>query len=203
MSKLEVEETVLELLANAPSSFAALYGFLVRQNEGGRLRVAQVLGVVTELEQRGWIRARRVTPEGQYEGVAETYRVHAEQEYRDWLEAPNANLSVDALSIDEIGLWLEIRPEGRDAWRKIAESEEPLPKWALHQDARTHSITVYAEDVDTAENALLAWLRSNPGAKLVSDSRVMEPVSEFHLNDGTKVAPGVRLQAAYREGATP
>ena len=80
MKRAEVEDLVLELLANAPSSFAALYGFVARQNAGLQPPVTDILGAAAALEKRGWVRARRVTPEGAYAAVSDVDRARAERE---------------------------------------------------------------------------------------------------------------------------
>lgn len=199
MNGTQSEELVLELLANGPSSFAALYGFLARQNAEGRPRVAEILELMVALEKRGWVRALRVTADGAYAAVTDADRARAEREYREWLEAPMTDLSVDALSIDEVGLWLEMQEEGRVNWESRSEARDSRSHWTLDQDEATQTIVVYAGDAGAAELALENWLRTNPGIELLIETRDLRSVSEFRLRDGTVFAGGVRLQSRYRE----
>lgn len=188
------EDRILELLANGPSSFAAIYGFLARQDIGMRPSVGEVIGVATDLERNGWIRVCRLTPEGRYDEVTDPERVRIEREYRRWLETPTADLSVDALSIDEIGLWFELLPNGLDEWKKRTSSVEETPPFTVDFNATSGVVRIRAVNVDIAKRLLAEWLMRNPRTDAVLRSMVIEDVDTFQLRNGRTMNGGIELR---------
>ena len=66
--KIEAEELLLDLLANAPSSFAALYGFVVR-SLGSRPSVKEMIDILTALETSGCVRVAQMTSDAASLGI--------------------------------------------------------------------------------------------------------------------------------------
>jgi hypothetical protein len=108
-----VEDAVLALLAYAPSSFAALYDFLVRNNLA-RADVEAVHDALKNMEQRGLLRALRMQEDGATEEPTAAWGGEALAEYRAWLSPMGSSVPVDAVSLDEVGLWFELTGAGRE-----------------------------------------------------------------------------------------
>lgn len=98
-------QIVLETLALAPSSFAAMYGTSCRAL-GERVRLADMWSLVEELAIARQIEL--VIGQDRHLWHASRPQLeHAAHAYRRWLgELPVAELTVDALSVDPVGLWL-------------------------------------------------------------------------------------------------
>lgn len=196
----EIEDLILELLANAPSSFAALYGYVIRESTVPP-SVDDVLSVLADFETRRWIRIRQLTSEGSFRTPTELDLAGAKAEYHRWLDGAAASeLTADKLSFDEVGLWIEIEPDGRCEWRNRAGQERVGRRWVLDQDDRARTITVHAEDLGSAERVLKEWRERHPTIHILPESRIVEPVPEYRVHDGSVVRGGVRLKVAYGLG---
>jgi hypothetical protein len=195
----EIEDLVLELLTNTPSSFAALYGYVFRQAISPP-SVDDLLTLLDDFENRGWTRCRQMAGDGSFRAPTDLDRARASAEYRRWLDGAGVSeLTADKLSLDEIGFWVEVPPGGRSEWSRRA-GQESDHRWLLDQDDRTHTIIVHAEDLRSAECVLKAWLERHPAIRVLSDSRSVERVAEYRSRDGSMVKPGIRLRVAYEVG---
>jgi hypothetical protein len=65
------------------------------------------------------------------------------------------------------------------------------------------TISIQAESVKVAEEALLGWLSSNPTIELIGESKTVEILPEFEMRDRTVVSDGVRLVCRYRRRPSP
>mgnify|MGYP000626522436 CR=1 FL=1 len=189
---------IIDLLVDGPVSLAALYGSLDRyySTTNKTLTVDGLWDLVRRAEEAGWLKVTLMLASGGFGEASDIYRARALSQYQEWL--PQA--SPDELSVDEVGLWLEVRPEGRRAWEKWVEIQESAATWTLDQDSHTGTITIHAEEMRTAAEALQNWLQINPAIEVLNDNRTEEPVREFRLHDGKVVHGGVRLRVRYREG---
>lgn len=201
MSAALVESQLLDLLVDGPSSFAALYGAanrFLRVEDSARFVVEDLWEAVTGMEAAGWIKARLMLPTGTWAEPTELDRERARRQYERWL--PDA--SYDEMSVDEVGLWLELQPRGRDEWKRWSEAVEHSRKWVLDLDPKTSTITVTAETAEQGEQALAEWLEHRPDIELVADTRVVQPSGGFRLRDGTFVGGGINLRVTYRTSPT-
>lgn len=193
----ELRDTILELLSNAPSSFAALYGYVVRAGWPS-VPVGAALVVLEEFEAQGWVRVVRVTGDGRHRAATSSDRADAAAAYQAWLGGlPRSSMTAEGLSTDEVGLWFEITPSGFEASKKRAGEDQGDPPWALDDDAQEHVINIYAEDLEIANRALLDWLEEHHGMAVVAGTRCVEPVAEYHLRNGSRIRDGIRLRVAY------
>lgn len=197
-----VEETLqhelLDLLVDGPSSFAALYGGLIRHCGYPRgLDVARVMNTLAEMGQLGWVKAAQMAEDGSFHEPIEDERRSDLLAYQAWL--PHA--VSEEFSLDEVGLWCEITTEGRAEWKHCSydEEEKNRLRWMLDDLSDTQTITVQAETVEIALERLRWWLSYNQDIDLVSSSKSIEPISAFTLRDGTTVTNGVRLSYQYRK----
>ena len=81
----QVQDDVLELLVNAPSSVAALFGYLSR-GATTRINVADLAAVLTEFEKRGWVRLCLLSGNGAFRPVTKEDLHRAIAEYSAWLD---------------------------------------------------------------------------------------------------------------------
>jgi hypothetical protein len=192
-----LQRQLLDLLIDGPSSFAALFGALVRHyGYGPGLGVDTALDALSMMERKGSVRARKMTERGIFRDPTDEDRANARERYRAWL--PGA--AAEDLSLDEVGLWYEIEHKGRSEWKRWSKEEEDQSRrrWVLDDVAHAHTILIQAEGVKAAEEALSGWLSSNPSIELVEDSKTIEPLHEFEMRDRTVVSNGVRLVCRYR-----
>ena len=188
----QVQDDVLELLVNAPSSFAALFGYLSR-GATTRINVADLAAVLTEFEKRGWVRLCLLSGNGAFRPVTKEDLHRAIAEYSAWLDhATDSGIGVDELSLDEVGVWVELLPAGRKEWEQRSAPAPTSKGWVLDQDAAAGTVTINAKDVGSAERALLDWQRRQRGISVLPGSRVVEPIPPSSSTDG-----GVRLTVRY------
>jgi hypothetical protein len=158
------------------------------------------LALLDDFETRGWIRCRQLAGDGSFRAPTDLDRARARAEYRRWLDGVGVfELTADKLSLDEIGFWVEVRPEGRSEWSSRA-GHESDHRWLLDQDDRARTIIVHAEDLASAEWVLKAWLERNPTIRVLTDSRSVERVAEYRSRARSMVKPGIRLMVAYEVG---
>lgn len=188
---------LVDLLVDGPSSFAGLYSAanrLLPRASSERFSVDELWEAVTSMEASGWIKVQSMLPTGTWAEPTVRNREEALRRYRVWL--PHA--AYDEMSVDEVGVWLELQPKGRSEWAKWSEAADASHKWTLDQSAETSTITVHASTAEDAEQALAEWLEQHPDIEIVSDTGV-EPSAGFRLRDGAFVAGGICLRVAYRE----
>lgn len=188
---------LLDLLVDGPSSFAALYSAANRlypRASERRYSVGEIWDVLASIEKVGWTKARRMLPAGTWEEPTDLQRVQARRQYQDWL--PGADFG--EMSVDEVGLWFEIEPRGRTEWSKWAEASEGFRTWVLDQDPEMATITVHAENLERADQALAEWLAHHPEMEVVPESRMVQPSPGFQLRNERFVQGGVHLCVAYR-----
>ena len=94
----------MDLVALAPTSFAALYGFLVRG--GSTPDVQSTWELLTELERQGRVRLRKITPTGELIEWDRGERAEAKRAYSRWLTPLGPTVSVDAVAVDNVGCWI-------------------------------------------------------------------------------------------------
>jgi len=176
------QEEILDLLALAPSSFAALYGFLVRGGTAPDVR--RVWTILTELELDGKLRFWKVGVDGVFSELADTDRDAARTAYENWLAPMGNDVPVDSVSIDSIGCWLTAseRPTGSTT----------SPTWRLDEDARAGEITIHAADEIQARRVLTDWIAGNRHIIGTKESK-LEPVAGYWLHSGQWVDGGIRL----------
>ena len=192
--KIEAEELLLDLLANAPSSFAALYGFVVR-SLGSRPSVKEMIDILTALETSGCVRVAQMTSDGSYRVPNLSDRAFAQRRYENWLQVPGADLSVDALSFDPVGIWFELLPKGLADWtRRVSTRGHGSPPWTLDFNASDDTVVVHAPDAHAAHDALTKWLMLNPDYEARKDGTTMKSVPSFALRNGTVISGGVQVR---------
>jgi hypothetical protein len=186
----EKEET-LDLLALAPSSFAALYGFLVRG--GCPPDVRRVWNMLGELETGGKIRFCKLGTDGVFSEIAEAERDAAFRTYEEWLAPMGTDVPIDSVSVDEIGCWLTRTPR--------ATGGSVTSAWQLDEDSAKGEVTIQATDEAEANHVLAEWLtRSGYSLGLLEEPK-LESVSGYRLRSGERVEGGVRLTARIVKGS--
>jgi hypothetical protein len=187
-----VQNAVVDLLANGPSSFAAVYGFLVRTGATPR-DFDLVWCDMADLERAGIVSASRLTAQGVFEHPSDSWRLNAVSEYRVWL-ADLEDVSPEALSVDEIGLWYLLTEQGQ----ALAQADPTGAPWSLDVDEAASLITVQAGNESTARRALADWVSTNPECSEANVVEVM-PIEEFVLRTGQVVRPATRVVAMLRK----
>jgi DNA-binding PadR family transcriptional regulator len=192
-----LQYNLLDLLVDAPSSFAALYGGLVRHSGYSTgIDVSLVLDTLLEMERRGWVTATQMAADGSFHIPTAEERKHALLTYQTWL--PKAVLN--DLSLDEIGLWYELTAKGRLEWKQWIDAEEHVHpgRWTLDDLSDTQTLIIKAESIGASESALDWWLSQNPAYELVSNGKRTEAVSSFSLRDDTVISNGIKLVCQYQ-----
>jgi len=187
---------LLDLLIDGPSSFAALYGALIRHcGYPDTLEVPLVLNALLEMEQQGWVKALQIDEEGYFHVPTDEDRKNNLYAYCMWL--PRA--SFEELSLDEIGLWYELTSEGRARWEGLPDdSVNSLRQWKLDDSSDTSTIVIQAANTEIAKEALRFWLFYNPKINIVNGSMTIEPISDLSLSNGTKIINGVKVSWRYQ-----
>jgi hypothetical protein len=136
-----------------------------------------------------------MTSDGQYRIARERDRLVAKRQYERWLQAPNADLSVDALSFDKVGIWFHLLPDGRTEWaRRISQHPAPSP-WTIDVEPSAGTVVVHACDAQAAHCALTERLMLHPQFEVRPEHVVARAVPSFRLRDGTIVNGGVQISA--------
>jgi hypothetical protein len=192
---------LLDLLIDGPSSFAALFSALVRHYDYSETEIDSVLDALREMEESGWVRSRQMSELGAFRDPTEEDRAKAREAYRAWLPSAIG----ENLSLDEVGLWYEIEFKGRREWERWSKDggDECHRRWVLDDLVHFQTISIQAESVKVAEEALLGWLSSNPTIELIGESKTVEILPEFEMRDRTVVSDGVRLVCRYRRRPSP
>jgi hypothetical protein len=193
-----LQSNLLDLLVDAPSSFAALYGGLVRHcGYSPGVDVAVVLDALLEMERREWVKAKQMADDGSFRVPTPTERNANLLAYQEWL--PNADFK--ELSVDEVGLWYEITDDGRVEWKQRVDDDEKTGshRWTLDDFSENQTLVIRAASLEVAQGILRWWLSKNPEVELENDSQDIQLGSEFTLHDGTAVADGIELSYRYRK----
>jgi hypothetical protein len=186
---------LLDLLVDGPSSFAAVYGALVRHcGYPSNLSVNKCFDALSEMERREWVTIRLMEPGGSFSPPSDIERARSEAAYQQWL--PKAGRS--DLSLDEVGLWWWIQEKGRREWEKWSASDDAPDAWAIDEYTEDQRLVVSASDVQVAEEALRNWLSLDPAMQLVAGSRSVEPLPTATLRNGITISNGVRLHYRYQ-----
>jgi|GEM_PF-2457621 len=191
-----LDRDLLDLLVEGPSSFAALYGALIRVCDYPRgLEVFQVMETLGSMEDRGWVQARQMFGDGSFGEATEEDRVRDEIAYQAWL--PRAEF--EELSTDEVGLWYLITPEGRAEWKTWAGNDDrPTEEWALDDLREYRLLVVRARSLGVAEEVLRRWLSVHPEIELVARTRRVERIPAFRSRSSAVVNEGVEVVNEYR-----
>lgn len=189
----DVELPVLELLANGPTSFAALYGFLVRQGVVNH-DVGSAFDSIVELSARDMVTIRRQGTGEEWNTTTPTSLDRARAEYIAWLEKlEQSELSVDALSLDDVGLWLSPGPHGAPVIDRLRHSARTEDLWELDFDG--HKVVVRAASQSIASKELVAWLNANPECLVERPFKKTRNLADFTLRNGRVLENGVELVA--------
>ena len=110
---------ILDLLSNGPSSFMAIYGTLNRlvASETKQFMVSELWKQMLVLSQKRLIRLKLMVPNGKFSSISQLDLLHIQKAYEKKL--PDMNCEVHEMSVDEIGLWLEMTPAGRSTWEGV------------------------------------------------------------------------------------
>ena len=136
---------LLDALVDGPSSFAASFVFIREawKVEGARgLSVDQQLGVVREMERKGYVEVRLDSGHGAVP-VSASERQRIEDEYRNWLRYLPAITAKDVV-YDFVGLWMALTAQGRVEWSRLAKADPQSPGsgWTADYDAQSSVIRV-------------------------------------------------------------
>lgn len=197
MVRNKIKKESLTLLLHAPSSFGALYRWLILHSgfSASNLDVASLMNELSELEQGGLVVAAQVTDNGDYRKATEEDLKRDLVQYEAWLRT----VDLEEFFHDEIGLWYEITKQGREEWKgRFGDDEKDRgPSWMIDDLSEMKTIIVQGETLEVAEDALRWWLSRNPEIELLTTSRSLEP-SSFTLRNDTVIKNGVKLQYSYR-----
>jgi len=136
-----------------------------------------------------------MTVDGKYRAAGDLDRFVAQREYQRWLQGPKADLSVDALSFDEVGLWLELLPDGHAEWARSASPKPVFSPWTVDLEPSEAAVVVHASDAESARRALAEWLAVHPQFEVRPETSVVKAAASFQLRNGTVVSGGVQLRS--------
>lgn len=183
-------EHILDLLSNGPSSFAAVYRFVVQGASDSVVTVRKVMSEFEALESEGIVHRGMMGDDGALHGASKDEIENATREYEQWLEPLQPGLSVSDVSLDEIGVWLELR---RGVLRVPGEAQP----WTLDVDASSRLVTVQATDESTGLAQLNAWAERS-GAMLRLESVHSESHVECHSKDGERFV-GTKITCEFTD----
>ena len=187
------------MLTELELSVAVLFGTLVGIKGYPRsLDVSSVIQALDSLEERGWVRALQMTPDGDWRQPTQEDRVRDLSAYQAWL--PSVDLDYErAFAIDEIGLWYEVTENGLIEWRRRHPGDQPLDTWQLDDDMVARRLSIHAASIDVAEAALKSWQSDRPNTRLKPESRRLEKCGAFELGSGSVISNGYELTYEYEE----
>lgn len=184
----QLSNDVLDHLVDGPSHVAGLYGSLTRAWSPVPVAIGEMVEAIRELDRGGYLRLWF-----NRHGVEEPAIAQAMDPALERYEAELQEADPDTLFHDEIGLWCEITPDGRQRWREAGYSEElEGVRWTLDESRDDRSITIRAETRGAAERVLEWWLRRYPDVG-PADGVSARPLTSFTLKDGTVLERGVEL----------
>lgn len=159
---------VTELLLNGPSSFAAIYGFVARTIKM-RPDVTWLLTLLKKMEKTQQIQIAIMNTDGSTRDASGRALILAKQEYQKWLSnLSQAQLSAEALSVDEVGLWCALTDVGRQQVVKTQETD-----WTVDVFEQEHLIRIRAETEEEAERVLHNWLERESALKVIRSTRTV------------------------------
>jgi len=193
----DFETAILELLANGPSSFAALYGYLARNS-----LIFQDAGAafdrLLDMEQRGLVLIRATDDHGKLGSANAAFRKRARTEYEEWLtKLDTTQLTPEAVALDEVGLWFAPGPQGQTLIASWHQGEAPDETWEL--DATPGSIVIRAPTEAIAMRELNAWLLHHPDRTIDPDSRTEKPLKDVTLRSRRALEDGIQICVALQE----
>jgi hypothetical protein len=152
--------------------------------------VQQTFAEVAELERGGFIVVALVDEAREFRPPTDGERAGMEAAYAQWLPTEH---DFARLSADEVGLWLQITDTGRSEWRKTLPSDyEQPPLWRVGGD-ETDVVTVWAEDIQSAEKGIASWSQFNPEWAEAIESRRVEPLPEYMFRSDRIIRDGVKV----------
>ena len=189
-----VRWAILELLANGPSSFAAIHGFVARDNHTSTT-VAETWHNLDLLEREELVESFQLSESQRPEPVTRAFRDVAHARYSAWLDGlARDQLSVDEVSLDEVGLWYGLTAKGRALFAKP-------PDWTLDWDEHSGLLRITAGTIDSADEILQQWLVDNKDYLVAHSSAEM--LGSVELTDGKAISPAARLTARLERRVPP
>ena len=199
----EMEYDLLDLLVDGASSFASLYFDVRRKREKGEVEAARLLEMLWRLEERGLLRIRRKTSQGNEHNPTPEERTHALEAYEAWLPWASAS----EVTKDEVGLWFELTEQGRAAWALWSGSDlDARDCWVLEDRAKENVLEIRARWREVAESVLNMWLAMHseveplPGGITLEEHSFQSPDSRKGEGKGA-ASGGVLLRCRYRRGS--
>ena len=193
-----LQNNLLDLLVDGPSSFAGLYAGLIRHcGYQSSLNVSLVGETLMEMEQLELVRAQQMADDGSFHTPSREEHERDLLNYQAWL--PSADLN--DLSVDEIGLWYELLAKGHEEWKQWIDDQDQneLSLWSLDDHSDPHTIVIRAQSLELALERLRWWLSRNADVELVGNSQMIQTIPAFTLHDGTVVSNGIKLSYQYRK----
>lgn len=124
MKLTDIQREALDLLMNAPSSFAALYRTALQEPTLASPGVRRALADIIALGDAGFVEFALMESDGSYRAVRREDLEQVEPQYIEWLDGRSpSSISVDETSLDEIGLWMKITDRGRALWMELDDEE--------------------------------------------------------------------------------
>ncbi|MGF1469764.1 MAG: hypothetical protein ACFCGT_26870 [Sandaracinaceae bacterium] len=195
----DLETSILELLAKGPSSFAALYGYLLRNNLTSQ-DIGAAFDRLLDMERRGLVAMRATDDRGKLERANEAFLERARTQYGEWLANLGATqLSPRAMSLDEVGLWFAPGPAGQEAIASWLQEQGPGEMWELA--ATPDSITIRSASEAIAMRELNAWLLHHPDRTIDPASRTQEPLKRVALRSGGTLEDGVQISVTLHKAS--
>lgn len=191
-----LQHHLLDLLVDAPSSFAALYGGLVHNcGYPTSLDVRLIFDTLLEMEQQEMVKGSQMAVDGSFHDPTNNDRMRNLLAYQAWL--PKSMF--EELSVDGVGLWYTLTAKGRTEWERWSwdEKQKPMPQWMLDDLIDTQTLIIHAQNIQSAEEALCDWLSHNESARIVGNSRTVEQIPIFTLRNGFVITNGIKLVYQY------
>jgi hypothetical protein len=190
---------ILDLLVDGSSSFGPLYSAINRfypLDDTNRHTVGKLWDILLEMEKEELVKTIVLFNNVCLSNMTEIENTTIRNKYDVWL----ATTSYDEMTVDEIGLRIEILPKGRMEWKKWAKIPKNRNKWLVDFDASKYIIHIVGNNPRTVEKVLKNILSGNPKIKIIPSSRNISKIMGYQLGDGTFVAGGVKLSICYSDG---
>jgi hypothetical protein len=154
--------------------------------------IARLWDAVWRVRDRNLVALKLVTPQGTSRDVYPQEADELKRRYLMWL--PNANQ--ESMSVDVVGVWIEMLDHGHREWEDLAPSIETR-RWTVEVDGALQVITIHAATIEDLDSGMEAIHQYMSWARLIVDSIVDDGVSSFTLRDGAIVVGGVRRRVRY------
>lgn len=189
---------MLDLMVDAPNSFASLYRDLVQVYGYPReINCEYLLDVLSGMESSGLIKTM-IGDEDETTRLSTLNsidRSRLSSEYSSWL----SRAALADFGFDKLGLWLEITELGRESWKNWTthfESESIPSDWEADINFESEEMVIVSEKESDAKEVLeklCVMKKLSP----INSSLVVRSVKQYRLRNGGLLPSGVMLTCRF------